>query len=48
MFHFHETITPRRQIWPPSLIQMEGEKEFEVKEILDSQISCGHLQYLIH
>jgi len=31
MFHFHETITPRRHIWPPSLIEMEGKEEFKVK-----------------
>jgi len=33
---------------PPSPIEINGEQEYEVKEILDSKLSIQQLQYLVH
>jgi hypothetical protein len=33
---------------PPSPIEVNGEQEYEMKEILDSKLSNRQLQYLVH
>ncbi len=30
------------------LVKIDGEEEFEIKKILDTWVSCGCLEYLIH
>jgi hypothetical protein len=45
--HVSSTILGKH-IRPFPLVKIDGEEEFEVKEILDTLVSCGCLEYLIH
>jgi len=44
---YHANETPRRTQPPPPLEVVEGEEEYEVREILDSRILRGKLEYLV-
>ena len=43
-----DPIPGRRSHPPPDPVLVEGEEHYEVEAILDSRISRGQLQYLIH
>ena len=43
----HTEYFPRRRNPPPPPIEIDGEEQFEVDEILDSRIHRGRLQYKI-
>jgi hypothetical protein len=45
---YHASNILRRVHEPPSLIQIDCDKEYEVDEIFDSRISNWQVQYLIH
>jgi len=45
---YHASTIPRRTHKPPPPIIAHGEKEYEVKVILDLRISHCQLQYLVH
>ena len=34
-------------VTPPEPIEIEGEPEYEVEEVLDSRLKCGKLEYLV-
>ena len=38
---------PQQTTTTPPPIEIEGEFEYEVKQILDSRLYCGKLQYLV-
>jgi hypothetical protein len=44
---YHETQIPERHQEPPALVQIEGQEEFEVQEVLDSKRTRGKLLYLV-
>ena len=44
--HYEGNLSNRRQP-PPLPINLDGEEEYEVKEILDSKRVRGQLQYLV-
>ncbi len=44
---YHEIQIPERHREPPALIEIEGQEEFEVQEVLDSKRIRGKLLYLI-
>ncbi len=54
MFHvsllepYHASTIPRRIHDPPSPIEVNGEHEYEMVDILDLRISNRQLQYLDH
>jgi hypothetical protein len=45
---YHISTILRRIHNPPPPIEINGEQEYEMKDILDSKISNHHLQYLVH
>ncbi len=45
---YHDSTIPWKTHEPPPPIVINGEQEYEVKEILDSKISHHQLQYLVH
>ena len=45
---YKDSTIPGRLQTPPPPIEVDGTKEFEVLEILDSRINCGKLEYLVH
>jgi hypothetical protein len=44
---YHETHIPDYHREPPALVEIEGQEEFEVQEVLDSKRTCGKLMYLV-
>jgi hypothetical protein len=54
MFHisllelYHASTNPRRIHDPPPPIEIDGEHEYEMEDILESKIFNCRLQYLIH
>jgi hypothetical protein len=44
---YHENQIPERHREPPALVEIEGQEEFEVQEVLDSKKIRGKLMYLI-
>jgi hypothetical protein len=45
---YHASTILRRIYEPPPPIEVDGEQKYEVKDVLDSQISNDQLQYFIH
>ncbi len=45
---YKESTIPGRLQQPPPPIEIDGEEEFEVSEILDSRINRRKLEYLVH
>ncbi len=43
---YHENLILERHQEPPALIEIEGQEEFEVQEVLDSKKIHGKLLYL--
>jgi hypothetical protein len=44
---YHETQIPKCHQEPPTLVEIEGQEEFEIQEVLDSNKTCGKLLYLV-
>ncbi len=44
---YHENQIPKRHRKPPTLVEIEGQEEFEVQEVLDSKRIRGKLLYLV-
>jgi hypothetical protein len=44
---YHENQIPKHHREPPSLVEIEGQEEFEVQEVLDSKRIRGKLLYLV-
>jgi hypothetical protein len=44
---YHENQIPERHRKPPAPVKIEGHKEFEVQEVLDSMKIRGKLLYLV-
>ncbi len=44
---YHENPIPKRHREPPVPVEIEGQKEFEVQEVLDSKKIRGKLLYLV-
>jgi hypothetical protein len=44
---YHENPIPERHQEPPAQVEIEGQKEFEVQEVLDSKKIRGKLLYLV-
>ncbi len=45
---YHTSTIPKRIHDPPTPIEVDGEHEYKVGDILDSNISNHQLQYLVH
>jgi hypothetical protein len=45
---YHTSTIPRKIHDPPRPIEVDGEHEYEVEDILNSRISNCQLQYLVH
>jgi hypothetical protein len=45
---YHSFTFPRKIHDPPPPIEIDGEQEHEVEDILDSQVSHHQLEYLVH
>jgi len=45
---YKESTLPGRVQEPPPPIEIDGDEEFEVSEILDSRIHRRRLEYLVH
>ena len=45
---YKESTIPGRLQVPPPPIEIDGEEEFEISEILDSRINRRKLEYLVH
>jgi hypothetical protein len=44
---YHENLIPERHQEPPTPVEIEGQEEFEVQEVLDSKKIRGKLLYLV-
>jgi len=44
---YHENPIPEHHQEPPALVEIEGQEEFEVQEVLDSKKIRGKLLYLV-
>jgi hypothetical protein len=44
---YHENPIPERHQEPPALVEIEGQEEFEVQEVLDSKKIRGKLLYFV-
>jgi hypothetical protein len=44
---YHETHIPERHREPPARVEIEGQEEFEIQEVLDSKKTRGKLMYLV-